>query len=375
MKYLIYVPQMAAFGGIERHVCTLARALSARGHTVLLLTTSNSLGGDLRTQLKDGGVALHELALSRGQASRTIKGAWMLKEALIARLGRWDVIYTNGQSALARLAWLAAGEGTRVVHHHHTAGNDEEQRSWSPAFRRVLQNAPELVACSCSTRDSLAQVLSRSDIRFLPYLTPCPLERDMVADRTYGRAEPLKFGFIGRLVSEKGIDAICALSRRPELAGIAWHIHGAGAAYPEEHFRAYPNVAYHGPFTGAQAHARVLQELDASVLFSTHNEGMPLSLIEAMSAGLPWLATDQGGTREIAVSEPNSIVIPGPADIERLASAAGEMERRLRGGLTSRRAQREAYDRTFNPDTVLEKWYRYLEGERSPQHVTVGAAA
>jgi glycosyltransferase involved in cell wall biosynthesis len=366
---------MAAFGGIERHVCTLARALSARGHGVVVLTTSNSLGGDLRALLRDGGVGLRELALSRGRAGRPVKAAWMLKEALRARLGGWDVIYTNGQSALARLAWLAAGEGTRVVHHHHTAASEDEQRSWSQPFRSVLRRAPELVACSCATRDSLAIALPRNDIRYLPYLTPCPVAADMIADRAYPEGRTLNYGFIGRLVAEKGIDAICELSRRPELAGITWHIHGSGAAYPEEFFRPYANVVYHGPFAGAEAHARVLQELDAAVLFSAHNEGMPLSLIEAMSAGLPWIATDQGGTREVAVSDANSIVISGPADVGRLAGASAEMARRLRSGQTSRRTQREAYDRTFNPGTVLEKWFSFLEGEASPSRVAVGATA
>jgi len=375
MRCLIYVPQMAAFGGIERHVCTLARALSGRGHTVLLLTTSNSLGGDLRTLLLEGGVELRELAVKRGEAGRGVKAAWMLRQVFLARLGRWDVIYTNGQSALARLAWIAAGEGTRVVHHHHTAASDGEQRSWSGPFRQVLRKAPELVACSCSTRDALARAIPRLDIRFLPYLTPCPVGREMIADRNYAEVDRLNYGFMGRLVPEKGIDAICELSLRPELAGITWHIHGSGDAYPKEFFRPYPNIAYHGAFTGAREHARALLALDAAVLFSAHNEGMPLSLIEAMSAGLPWLATDQGGTREIAVGDANSIVISGQPNTERLAAAAVDMAGRLRGGLTSRRAQRDAYDRTFNPDTVLEKWYSFLEGERSPGGVAVGATA
>jgi glycosyltransferase involved in cell wall biosynthesis len=375
MRCLIYVPQMAAFGGIERHVCTLSRALSSRGHIVLLLTTSNSLGGDLRALLREGSVELRELAVKRGQAGRAVKGAWMLREALRARFGHWDVIYTNGQSALARFAWLAAGEGTRVVHHHHTAASDEEQRSWSPSFRRVLKASPELVACSCSTRDSLARAIPRSDIRFLPYLTPCPVGREMIADRSYTEKDQLNFGFMGRLVSEKGIDAICELSLRPELSGITWHIHGSGAAYPPAFFRQYPGIVYHGPFLGADEHAKALLGLDAVVLFSAHNEGMPLSLIEAMSAGLPWLATDQGGTREIAAGDANSIVISGPADTERLAGAAAEMARRLRSGQTSRLAQRDSYDRTFNPETVLEKWYSFLEGERAPGRIAVGATA
>ena len=375
MRCLIYVPQMAAFGGIERHVCTLARALSDRGHSVLIITTSNSLGDSLRSLLLDGNVALRELSAGRGQATLAAKGAWMVKEALYARLQNWSVIYTNGQSGLARCAWLAAGRHTRVVHHHHTAASDHEQRSWSPIFRSVLIRAPELVACSCATRDSLARVLGRDDVRYLPYLTPCPIARSLVEDRPYPAGVRLNFGYVGRLVAEKGIDSICSLSQRKDLTDITWHIYGSGPAYPREFFSQYPNIVYHGAFSGTEAHASALQQLDAVALFSVHNEGMPLSLIESMSAGLPWIATDQGGTREIAVNKENSIVISDPWDDARLAAAVREMASRLREGRTSRREQREAYDRTFNPETVLEKWCLFLEGEKPTEPVAAGAAA
>ena len=51
MNVLIYVPQMAAYGGMERHVCSLAASLARQGHCVVLLTTSNSLGPELRLEL------------------------------------------------------------------------------------------------------------------------------------------------------------------------------------------------------------------------------------------------------------------------------------------------------------------------------------
>ena len=38
--------------------------------------------------------------------------------------------------------------------------------------RRALRRAPELVACSLATRRELEAALGRSDVRFIPYLTP-----------------------------------------------------------------------------------------------------------------------------------------------------------------------------------------------------------
>src|SRR5688500_8856984 len=143
MNILIYVPQMAAFGGMERHVCDLARVLASREHHVKLITTSNSLSPDLRGALLESGIILRELARSRGSAGKLLKGVWLMREALRSDSTRWDLIYTNGQSALARVAWFAGGPQTRIVHHHHTAADEHEQTTWSGSFRRVLKKAPE----------------------------------------------------------------------------------------------------------------------------------------------------------------------------------------------------------------------------------------
>jgi glycosyltransferase involved in cell wall biosynthesis len=364
MNILIYVPQMAAFGGMERHVCDLARVLASREHSVRLITTSNSLSQELRSGLVDHGVSLRELARSRGKAGRLLKGVWLLRESMRHEKTRWDLIYTNGQSALARVAWFAAHPHTRIVHHHHTAADRAEQTTWSPGFRRVLKQAPELVACSRATQQALSSALHRSDVKYLSYLTSAPVSASAVQDRVPSLNAKLHFGFTGRLVAEKGIAHICALSRLPSLADITWHIHGAGAAFPPEYFREYPNVVYHGAYTSGPQHGENLLRLDALVLFSSHNEGMPLSLLEAMAAGLPWIATDRGGTREMAVSEPNTLVISPSPTIDELESAVRQMADRLRRGVTSRREQRAIYDRLFAAPVVSHAWCHYLESRQ-----------
>lgn len=364
MNILSYAPQMAAYGGMERHICDLAAILAGRGHQVTLLTTSNSLGAELREQLASAGVKMRELHRQRGKAGALRKGLWLAREALRSEGTRWDLIYTNGQSGLARVAWLPAKPHTRIVHHHHTAADRQEQNTWSAGFRQVLRRAPEIVACSRSTQEALERALHRKDIRFLPYLTRSPVHASAVKDRLPAEGGPLNFGFMGRLVAEKGIDVICRLSQVPELADIAWHIHGAGPKYPAEFFRDYPHVAYHGPFNGADQQAAILQKLDALVLFSSHNEGMPLSLIEAMSAGLPLLASARGGTRELAISTENVVVVDD-LKLSTLAPAVRDLAERIRSGRTSRTVQRRAYDQHFSPAVVGPKWTEYFEQQQA----------
>jgi glycosyltransferase involved in cell wall biosynthesis len=354
MNLLFYAPQMAAYGGMERHVCSLAAAAAAHGHTVRFLTTSNSLGPELRRELDHPLVSFRELALPRGSAGTVAKIAWLLNELRRSGDRPWDVIYTNGQSGLSRLVWSAAGPRTRIVHHHHSATDGPEQATWSRSFRQVLRRAPRLVGCSRSTCAALNAAVGREDARFLPYLTACPVDDGRIVERAPG--EPLRFGFCGRLIPEKGIDAILAFASEPALGDIEWHIHGAGEAYPPSRFAGQPRLVYHGAYRSAEAHAAALLGLDAVVLFSTHNEGMPLSLIEGMSAGLPWIATDRGGTGELAVSPADCVLVPAAASRRELGGSVRALADRIRARTTSRRRQRDRYDEQFAPPVVTGLW-------------------
>ena len=362
MHFLFYAPQMAAYGGMERHVCSLAVAAAQAGHHVRLLTTSRSLGADLRAELTGAGVDFRELTRDRGHAGKVAKLAWLGWETLRARAMPWDVIYTNAQSALARTVWRARRQGTRVIHHHHTAADAGEQATWSPAFRRMLAAAPELVGCSEATSRALNAATGRHDARFLPYLTRCPVAADAVPTR--GPGTPLRFGFTGRLIPEKGIAVITRLAAEPALRGVEWHIHGAGEAYPPEYFAGRPNLVYHGAYRSADEHAAALLGLDALTLFSTHNEGMPLSLIEGLSAGLPLVATDRGGTRELAGSPADTVIIPADADYATTVRCVQALAEAIRSGQTSRAGQRAIYDRSYAPEVVARRWLADFTGGR-----------
>jgi len=352
---------MAAYGGMERHVCVLAEEAARRGHRVRLLTTSNSLNKAARTTLASAGVELRELSCQRDTAKPFQKLWWLWRQTQIARFTRWDIIYTNGQSALARIVWQAARRHSRIIHHHHTAADAGEQATWSPRFRQVLAQAPELVACSEVTRTNIEKAVGRKGARFLPYFSACPVMAKEVVEKKYRVGQPLKFGFAGRLVRTKGIDILCELSRRPELAGISWQIYGAGPDYTADHFRGYPNICYHGPYPDLAGYGHALLDLDALALFSQHNEGMPLSLIEAMSAGLPWIASDRGGTRELARDPVNCELVQNPSDLAATLSNTLALVQRIQTGATSRLRQRAVYDARFAPSVVAKIWFDFLD--------------
>jgi glycosyltransferase involved in cell wall biosynthesis len=358
---------MATYGGIERHVCVLAEEAAKRNHHVRFLTTSNSLNEAARSRLLAYGIDFRELPRARGEAGARTKLFWLAREVFKAKFKPWDIIYTNGQSGLAKFVWNAGRRNTRIIHHHHTAADAEEQKTWAKSYRLVLEEAQEVVGCSVATCEHIAAAVKRNDVRYLPYFTACPVEKEDVRDNHYTPGQPLAFGFIGRLIATKGVGTLCELSQRPELSAVTWHIYGSGPDFPETYFQSYPRVQYHGPYRDLARYGEILRELDAVALYSQHNEGMPLSLIESMSAGLPWIATDRGGTRELAVAADNCVVVNEHADFDTTLRETLSLVDRLYENKTSRVAQRAVYDAGFAPARVSELWFNYLEkNETSP---------
>ncbi len=183
-------------------------------------------------------------------------------------------------------------------------------------------------------------------------------------------------GFIGRLVREKGIEELLLA-----LAQVCERFPNAkllliGETLPSERDRG----------TGRRI-ARLIREnqLDSSVrlvgfrqdipellalmdlfVLPSHREGMPRSLLEAMAASLPVVATDIRGCREEVVDGRTGLLV-SVGDVSDLAQA---IMRLLSDGELARKmgqAGRERASELFDDRVVLERQievYRQLLGER-----------
>jgi glycosyltransferase involved in cell wall biosynthesis len=370
---LIYSPQFNTIGGVETHLVRLSCFLAQKNCDVTLVTTSGMLEDARVAELSAAGVqfiappSAKTLSVPRKAAWL----AWIMASRL--RQQHWDVIYTNAQGSLSWILRPLKRRGTRLVHHYHTAGDERDQRTWGWLFPKWLRAVDEIVACSTSTAQNLRRVLGtevttgrdgRDKVRVIRYLSA---EVETSPNRPSRDASvKLRFGFVGRLMRGKGVDMICRLSQDPELAHIEWHIHGSGTDYSAADFESLSNVHYHGRYNGAAELSAILAGLDGLGLFSTYQEGQPISLIEAMAAGLPWVATDQGGTRELMWSPSNCRLIGAACDYAEAKTAVLELAQAIREGQTSFEAQRRAYDDNLAPATVGERWMEFLAEEAAP---------
>jgi glycosyltransferase involved in cell wall biosynthesis len=145
-------------------------------------------------------------------------------------------------------------------------------------------------------------------------------------------------------------DALLVLTgngpRRPEVEA-AVHAHGLAGRIR------FPGVLDSGliPLYMAAADALVLP---------SHNEGMPLCVIEAFACGRPAVATAVGGTPELVTDPRYGLLVP-PGDATALAGALGEaLDREWDAAALRSRAEEFAWPRIVEQ---LREVYREVAGD------------
>jgi glycosyltransferase involved in cell wall biosynthesis len=109
------------------------------------------------------------------------------------------------------------------------------------------------------------------------------------------------------------------------------------------------------------------------VLLSSVSEGIPLSLIEGMAAGLPVLATSVGGIPEVVEDGRTGLLVPARDDealARQILGLAEDPVRREQMG----RLGRERASALFSEDRMVEEYDRSYREMTKPQRSHAGAA-
>jgi glycosyltransferase involved in cell wall biosynthesis len=170
---------------------------------------------------------------------------------------------------------------------------------------------------------------------------------------------------IGRLAPEKGTDQLFDAWALLHESFPGWRLklYGAGpAGYAEQLRRRAAALRITGSvhFAGRTDDVPGVLADSAVLALPSRAEGFPLTLLEAMSCGIPCVAFDVApGIREIVEDGVDGLLVP-PGDILAFADAL----RRLMGSQELRdRLGDKAFHhiRRYTPDVVLEQWERLFE--------------
>lgn len=211
----------------------------------------------------------------------------------------------------------------------------------------------------------------RHAVRPLPKIGVLPCFPDPVGERYPLRSrrpspgEAIKLGFFGRLVENKGIEQLLRgflsspLYHRAEL-----HIHGHGPLIDivkraKLDSDSQDRIILRGPFSDDADLAARLAEMHGLILTSQFGEGLPLVLIEAMSVGLPFLATNICGIPDAATDNPDCLLCePNQASVN--AGIATFMGMLLHNGFENERLC-TFYERRFSSKVMKESWRSFLQ--------------
>jgi glycosyltransferase involved in cell wall biosynthesis len=144
--------------------------------------------------------------------------------------------------------------------------------------------------------------------------------------------QPLTFGFVGRLLDDKGVRTLVEAFRLLRARGSDARLLIAGTPDPAnpasvteaeaESWEREPGVTWLRHVTDiaglwARAHVAVLP---------SRREGLPLSLMEAAACGRPMIASDVPGCREVVIHEKTGLLFPVD-DAPALAAAMDRLAR------------------------------------------------
>lgn len=269
--------------------------------------------GPVATQIDERGV---------GVTALDARSAWDVRVvgrlAQLVRAGDFDVVMSFLLHANAAAALATLGSGVRLIQSIQTT---QRWPRWHWSVQRMIAPLAEAVVVPSASvarvaRDWAGVPASRVHV--------IPNGVDAAAfDVVRKPAGGWDVGFIGRLDPVKRVpDLVEAMRLLPDAR---LHLFGDG---PERR-NIDPSVAtLHGTVPAAEA----LSRLDLLVLPS-EAEGFGLVLIEAMAAGVPVVATDVPGIRDVVRHEQNGLLVP-PRDPPALAAAI----RRMRDDASLRRS-------------------------------------
>jgi len=345
-----------ADGGVARHVRSLAEGLKARGISVEVVCSP----GDLADGLRESGITVLTLPLVRPVSPRrdlySVISLWKT-----IRKGGYSLVHAHSAKAGAVGRIAAWTSRTPVVYTPHAwsflVAEGELNRSIYIAVERFLALLSDRIICVSTEEIELGRrsVGASSKLRLSPNGITV---RSRASHRNGG--DELSVGSVTRLTRQKGIgflivaaEAVCEERRdvRFSVAGDGPDLGELEAEVERRNLRGRFELI--GVVEDPWAY---LASLDVFVLPSLW-EGMPFAVLEAMGCGLPVVATDVGGVRDMIPDEAYGTVV-APADVPALKGAilryAGSLPLREDTGAAARRRVLEEFSEERMIEGVLD---------------------
>lgn len=278
-----------------------------------------------------------------------------------------DIVHIHGASygsfyRKSVFILLAKAFGKKVVYHVHGA----EFRLFFNKNRRIVSwifsKVDVVIALSEYWSAFFKKELNHNQVHIIKNVVNPPVRVPIIND------DLIHFLFLGEIGQRKGIyDILHALAQNIEKVNGKIRLHVGGGGDVDKLTRLIHElnldeiVVYEGWVSGEEKN-RLLSLADAFVLPS-FNEGLPISILEAMTYQLPIITTPVGGIPEVVEDNVNGLLVD-PGDVlsigEAILRVVNDKEFRDSSGKISFNKVQEYYPDKV--DKALESVYSDLMG-------------
>ncbi|MFT9056150.1 MAG: glycosyltransferase [Ethanoligenens sp.] len=311
-----------------------ARALLRAGHTVHVLYPDLrfKLGGLPTGVFTMQGDVPGLLCRRRSLTPFWERGRWPQREWMLERLyrqaeqawGKPDVVHLHACRVGVETVWLCQKHRLPLVYTEHYSGLMKEPRGvLREQFTRTLAGATVAIGVSRALQERMREF--RADVSYIPNLvdttrfSPAPAWH-----------EGFVFGVLGNLIPRKQVDVLLRAFAKADLENARLRIGGDGSEMG--HLRKLA-VSLHldgrVEFCGAIRYADTPAFYNACdcLVSASEAETFGMTLIEALSCGVPVLSARSGGPESIVVPGQNGWLVP-VGDIDALADGLRKMVKR-----------------------------------------------
>lgn len=306
-------------GGVENHCENLSSRLAHLGYDVIVLSRRPYVSQRVSEY---NGVKLISIPTLKHKTIEAFLHTFL--GVLYTYKIKPDIIHIHGIGP-GLFAPLAKISGAKIILTTH--GSNYEHAKWNRLEKKILKlceriairHSNEVIAISNHIAEQITQMYGVSATIIPNGVNVISISESDQILHELGLEKNKYILSVGRLVPEKGFDNLISAFRSLELKD--WKLVIVGEA---DHKSKYSNtlikntsdtIIFPGVVTGGRLH----QLFNSAGLFilPSYYEGLPISLLEALSFGITCLASDVPGNRSIELPDQNYF---SPDDILELSS-------------------------------------------------------
>jgi glycosyltransferase involved in cell wall biosynthesis len=345
MKTVLMIsPDIAVKGGISSVVKGLVSTELSRKYRILLV--SSHVDGSKFRKLIQAVVGL-------------------VKTAYYLTFDKIDIVHIHGSdptSSKRKYIYFKLVSLCRCKTIYHFHGNllftafSELSSSWKRYFKQLFEHSDIVISLSEYAKKKIIEFAPSANIVVVPNSIALPnLGKEL---KNEGKTTGIQLSFLGHIKEQKGIFDLLKVVRKliDERLDVRLSIGGYG-----ELDRLMREIAALGlkdrveylGWISEEKRDSLLRKTDILVLPS-YGEGMPMTILEAMSHAVPVVSTPVGGTPELVVDGETGYLVK-PGDLENLYNKISELisdkEKRKQFGYRGR----QIIEKNHNLDINVQK--------------------